>query len=143
MMRKSGHHITVMSLVTEAGLDPTLDHCRTFTNYLNGLRFKFLQAQKKGLLSDEDKKMRFRYACDMKNVLCECPNFYVDHISFYLDGISFIHKFNPMKDARQTKSIVWRRLGEGLQLTAKGSKELAGRRHLHLIIATAHERVLS
>ena len=58
----------------------------------------------------------------MKKILRECPDFYVNHISFYLDGVSFIHKFNPMKDACQTESRVWRKLGEGLQLTAKGSK---------------------
>ncbi len=43
-----------------------------------------------------------------------------------------------MKDARQTKSRVWRKLGEGLQLTAKGSKELAGGRRLYLMVAIAH-----
>ena len=43
-----------------------------------------------------------------------------------------------MKDACQTESRVWRKLGEGLQLTAKGSKELAGGRRLHLMAAIAH-----
>ena len=59
MMRKNRREITVMSLVKEAGLDPTLVHCRTFTKYLNALGVKFLQARKKGLLSDEDKKKGF------------------------------------------------------------------------------------
>ena len=138
IMRRNRRQITVMSLVKEAGLDPTLVHQRTFSNYLNALGFKFLQARKKGLLSDKDKKIRFRYASDMKKTLRQCPDFYVNHISFYLDGVSFIHKFNPMKDACQTESRVWRKLGEGLQLTAKGSKELAGGRRLHLMAAIAH-----
>ena len=43
-----------------------------------------------------------------------------------------------MKDACQTESRVWRKLGEGLQLTAKGSKELAGGRRLHLMAAISH-----
>jgi hypothetical protein len=113
MMRKNQREITVISLVKEAGLDPTLVHRRTFTKYLNALGFKFLQARKKGLLSDEDKKKRFRYACDMKKTLRKCPDFYVNHISFYLDGVSFIHKFNPMKDARLTKSRVCKSLVRG------------------------------
>ena len=117
-----------MSLVKEAGLDRTLVHRRTFSKYLNALGFN--------LLSDKDKKTRFRYASDM--TLRQCPDFYVNHISFYLDGVSFIHKFNPMKDACQTESRVWQKLGEGLQLTAKGSKELAGGRRLHLMAAIAH-----
>ena len=43
-----------------------------------------------------------------------------------------------MRDACQTKSRVWRKPGEGLQYTAKGSKELAGGRCLHLMVAIAH-----
>ena len=66
IMRRNRRQITVMSLVKEAGLDPTLVHRRTFSKYLNAWGFKFLQARKKGLLSDKDKKTRFRYASDMK-----------------------------------------------------------------------------
>ena len=66
VMRRNRGQITVMSLVKEAGLDPTLVHQRTFSMYLNAWGFKFLQAQKKGLLSDKDKKTRFHYASDMK-----------------------------------------------------------------------------
>ena len=59
IMRRTRRQITVMSLVREAGLDPTLVHRRTFSKYLNALGFKFLQVRKKGLLSDEDKKKGF------------------------------------------------------------------------------------
>jgi predicted DNA-binding protein YlxM (UPF0122 family) len=138
IMRKNKRHITVMSLVKEAGLDPTLLHRRTYTKYLNAMGFKFLEARKKGLLSDKDKKIRFQYASAMKKTLRDCPDFYKNQISFYLDGVSFIHKFNPMKDVCQTKSRVWRKRGEGFQLTSRGSKELAGGRRLHLMVAIAH-----
>lgn len=137
-MRKTNCNITVMGLVAQAGLDPTLMHRRTYTKYLNGMGFNFLQARKKGLLSDKDKKIRLKHARSMKNVLKSYPDFYTKHIAFYLDGVSFIHKFNPMKDACRTRARVWRRRGEGLKLTAKGSKELAGGRRLHLIVAVAH-----
>lgn len=128
IMRKEKRQITVMSLVKEAGLNPTLLHRRTYTKYLNAMGFKFLQARKKGLLSDEDKKRRYHHASSMRKTLRDIPDFYENHISFYLDGVSFIHKFNPMRDACQTKS----------QCTAKGSKELAGGRRLHLMVAIAH-----
>lgn len=49
IMRKNKRRITVMSLVKEVGLDPTLLHRRTYTKYLNAMGFKFLQARKKGL----------------------------------------------------------------------------------------------
>ena len=48
IMRRTRRQITVMSLVREAGLDPTLVHRRTFSKYLNALGFKFLQVRKKG-----------------------------------------------------------------------------------------------
>lgn len=138
-MRRNNKQITVMSLVREAGLETKGLHRRTFSRYLNGMGFKFLQARKKGLLSEQDKKKRMQYATLMrKTVLSHSPDFYSHHISFYLDGVSFIHKFNPMKDACQTKNKVWRKAGEGLQLTARGSKELAGGRRLHLMVAIAH-----
>ena len=59
IMRRTRRQITVMSLVRETGLDPTLVHRRTFSKYLNPLGFKFLQVRKKGLLSDENKKKGF------------------------------------------------------------------------------------
>lgn len=136
-MRKDNCNLTVMSLVKEAGLDPSLMHRRTYTKYLNSLGFYFLQARKKGLLSEKDKLARVRYARHMKAVLKRHPDFYSSHIAFYLDGVSFVHKYNPLKDACQTKSRVWRKPGEGLHITAKGSKDLAGGRRLHLIVAIA------
>ena len=137
-MRKNKRHITVMSFVKEAGLDPTRLHRRTYTKYLHGMGFKFLQARKKGLLSEADKKVRYQHACYIRTILRALPDFYQSNISFYLDGVSFVQKFNPMRDACQTRSRVWRKPGEGLQYTAKGSKDLAGGRRLHLMVAVAH-----
>ena len=137
-MHKNKRNISVMSLVKEAGLDPMLLHRRTYTKYLNAMGFFFLQAQKKGLLSEEDKKTRFQHALSMRKILHDSPDFYKTHIAFHLDSVPFIHKYNPMRDPCQTKSRVWRKHGEGLQLTTKGTKELAGGRRLHLIVAIAY-----
>ena len=49
--------------------------------------------------------------------------------------MSFVHKSNPLNTARQPKARVWCEKSEGLALTAKGSKDLAGRRRLHLLVA--------
>jgi hypothetical protein len=136
-MRKTNCNVTVMSLVKKAGLDPSHTHRRTFTRYLNSMGFNFLQARKKGLLSENDKVVRVKYARSMRKCLKRYPNFYTDHIAFYLDGVSFIHKYNPMKDACQTTARVWRKRGEGFAFTARGSKDLAGGRRFHLIVAIA------
>lgn len=137
-MRATNCNFTVMTLVREAGIDPTIAHRRTFTRYLNNWGYHFLQSRKKGLLSDKDKELRLRHARTMKRVLQVYPDFYTDHIAFYLDGVSFVHKFNPMSEAAKPKARVWRKKGEGLTVTAKGSKELAGGRRLHLMVAVAH-----
>ena len=126
-----------MSLVKEAGLDLLLMHHRTFTRYLNSMGFSFVQARKKGLLSESDKVVGVKYARSMRKCLERYPNFYTDHIAFDLDGVSFIHKYNPMKDACQTTARVWRKRGEGFAFTARGSKDLAGGRRFHLIVAIA------
>ena len=43
-----------------------------------------------------------------------------------------------MSDVLKPKNRVWRKRGEGLSLTTKGSKDLAGGKRLHLLVAIAH-----
>ena len=95
------------------------------------------QARKKGLLNDKDKRLRLSYAREMKRVLREHPDYYTNYVAFYLDAVSFVHKNDPRKAAVQPKSRVWRKKGEGLAITAKGSKALAGGRRLHVLAAVA------
>ena len=43
-----------------------------------------------------------------------------------------------MSDVLKPKSRLWRKRGEGLSLTTKGSKDLAGGKRLHLLVAILH-----
>ena len=43
-----------------------------------------------------------------------------------------------MSDVLEPKNRVWRKRGDGLSLIAKGNKELAGGKQLHLLVAIAH-----
>ena len=88
-------------------------------------------------LNHQDKRLRLSYAREMKRVLCELPDYYTNHVAFYLDAVSFVHKNDSRKAEVQPKSRVWRRKGEGLAITVKGSKTLAGGRHLHVLAAVA------
>ena len=45
---------------------------------------------------------------------------------------------NPLNDSASPKARVWCKQGEGLQITAKGSKDLAGGQRLHLLVAIAY-----
>lgn len=74
----------------------------------------------------------------MKCHLSSNPNFWTEDISYYLDGVSFVYKRNPMKSATSPKVRIWRKQGKGLEITAKGSKDLAGGRRLHVMVAIAH-----
>ena len=95
------------------------------------------QARKKGLLNNKDKRLRLSYAREMKRMLRELPDYYTNHVAFYLDAVSFVHKNDPRKAAVQPKSRGWRKKGEGLAITAKGSKALVGGRPFHVLAAVA------
>ena len=139
-LRKKYVHFSVKDLMTECGLLASKIHPRTISRYLNKHGFRFRQARKKGLLNESDERLRTSYARKMKLILQSEPDFYTNHLAFYLDGVSFIHKNDPRKAAIQPKSRVWRRRGEGLSFTAKGSKSLAGGRRLHIIAAIASQK---
>ena len=93
-------------------------------------------ARRKGIVSEKDRRIRFQYARKMEHELSRKPDFFKHDIAFYLDGVSFVHKHNPLQAAAVTKSRIWRKKNEGLQFTAKGSKDLAGGPRLHLTVAT-------
>lgn len=57
-----------------------------------------------------------------------------------MDGVSFVHKYNPQSGAASNRARVWRKKKEGLQVTAKGCKQLAGGRRVHLIVAIAYSK---
>ena len=56
----------VKSLMKESGLSFQLASRRTFSRHLNLMGYRFLQARKKGLLSDNDKKRRLCFARNTK-----------------------------------------------------------------------------
>ena len=137
-MRSRNVNFTVKQLVKASGFTFQVAHERTFSCCLNENGYFFLQARKKGILYEKDKKQRLKYWKQIKRLLSSNPNIWKDDIAFYLDGVSFVHKRNPANSATAPKARVWRKPGEGLQITAKGSKDLAGGRRLHLLVAIAH-----
>ena len=102
--------------------------------------FFFLQARKKGLLTENNKKLRLQFARKMECYEKENAHFWANKIAFYLDGVSFIHKCNPKSAAMAPKARVWRRKSEGLQVTSKGSKDLARGKCLHVMVAVAYHQ---
>ena len=66
---------------------------RTIRRYLNRNGFKFLQARKKGLLSEKNKRERFTFARSMRRDYSR--NVWEKEIAFYLDATSFVYKRHP------------------------------------------------
>ena len=122
-------------MIKEGGCSIQEAHRRTFSRFLNEKGYGYLIARRKGTVSEKDRRIRLQYARKMKRELSRNPDFFKHDIAFYLDGVSFVHKHNPLQAAAGTKSRIWRKKNEGLQFTAKGSKDLAGGPRLHLIVA--------
>ena len=118
-LRKENINLSIKHLLVQCGLNAVSVHQRTISRYLNQFGYKYLQARKKGLLTENDRKRRRVYARKMKKILEVSPDFYTNHIAFFLDGVSFVHKYNAENVARQPKARVWRRKSKGLYVTAK------------------------
>ena len=138
VLREKNVNFTVKQLVEASGLSLNLVNRRTYSRYLNKYGYKYLQSRKKGLLNNRDRIARRKYARKAKSILSQTPNFYTDEVAFFLDGVSFVHKTNPLNTACQPKARVWRKKGEGLKLTSKGSKNLAEGRRVHVMVAVAY-----
>ena len=108
---------------------------RTVRRLLNRNGYFFLQARKKGLMSEEDKEKRVAFAQTMQENYP--PNVWTHSIAFYLDGVSFVYKTNPMDQARAPKGRVWRKKSEGLTqgCLAKGKKVGTGGKVAKFIVA--------
>ena len=64
--------------------------------YLNKHGYRYLQARKKGLLTEADKKKRVSFSKKWVNA---GVNFWKSEIAFYFDGVAFAHKSNPYAEA--------------------------------------------
>ena len=124
-----------MGVVQRSGISPTIVTYRTFLWYLKRLGYGFYQSCKKGALTKKDFKICHKFGQTMAT---KPKDYWASDVVFYLDGVSFVYKSDPMSDMLKPKNCVWQKKGEGLLLTTKGSKELAGSKRLHLLVAMAH-----
>ena len=103
---------------------------RTLSRILNKSGFKHVRPKKNGTLTARDKK-RLAYAAKaLKNTT---PTFWTDNVLLCLDAVSIVHKRNPYQDPLAPAARV-RPRGEGLELTAKGGKDLRGGNICHFAV---------
>lgn len=135
-LRQEDPNFTVMDVVKRSGIPLNTAHYRTFHREIRKLGYAFRPSRKKGILTDKDLKVRRQFA---RSRLDDCSaDYWTKDVAFYLDGVSFVFKGNPMSDAVKPKNRIWRKKNEGLLLTTKGSKDLAGGKRLHLIVVISY-----
>jgi len=141
-LRKKEGGFTSRRLMEVAGIHLKNISDRTVRRLLNRKGYFYLQARKKGLMSDHDCKRRVQFAKHIKRHYRS--NVWTDKIAFYLDGVSFAHKINPADQARAPKARVWRQRCEGLRqgCTAKGQKVGTGGKVLRLMVAISYKEGL-
>ena len=100
LLRETEPNWTIRRLTESAGISGTVS-IRTVNRFLNKNSYKYLQARRKGLLSNEDKQAQVDFA---KMVLSNYDDsLSTERIALYLDGLSFAFKMNP-----KSKYAIWR-----------------------------------
>lgn len=138
ILREENPNFTVMDVVKRSGIPQHKANYRTFHREIRNLGYAYRPSRKKGILTENDLKVRREFA---RSTLGDCPtDYWTKEVAFYLDGVSFVYKGNPLSDAVKPKNKIWRKRDEGLVMTTKGSKDLAGGKRLHLIVVISYGR---
>ena len=118
--RKQDHNFTPKRIKLYSGNSSV--HHRTVRRVFNKYRYHYRQARRMGLLTESDLKLRMKFAKDIKKYYDD--GLWSSGICFYLDAKHFIHKTNPMDQAKAPKDLVWRKKNEDLikGCTSKGNK---------------------
>ena len=119
-------NIAFNSLELQTCLNITNMSNLTFRRHLKIMGYQYLTSRRKGLMTREDKKKRVAFAKEIKGkykTLDEQTDFWRNGISMYTDIVGFEFKRNPYALATAPGARAWRKRGQGLRVTRKGSKE--------------------
>jgi transposase len=110
---------------------------RTVRRCLREKGYKYSQCRKKGQLTKEDLVKRLKFARRCSKIP---EKMWTEGISFYLDGTGWVHKTNPARNARTSRTRTWKKESESLSrnCTAKGKKEGVGGRMARFMVAIAY-----
>ena len=111
---------------------------RTVSRFLNEKGYSYLQARKKGLLSECDKKTRLKFA---KKMLREHRlDVWTKEIAFYLDGVGFVYKRNPLDQSLAPRGRIWRTKSEGLTHSCTSRWQACGTsgKYVKMVVAISH-----
>ena len=137
-LRRTEGNFTVKRLMNEANILVSNASVRTVARFLNSQGYFYLQARKKGLLTNNDKNLRIAFAKKVREEYNK--ELWTQKIAFYLDGVAFAHKINPLDQARAPTGRIYRKKSEGLNqyCTAKGSKVGSGGKIVKFLVAISY-----
>ena len=139
ILREENSNFTSKKLLLSSGINRNDVSPPTVRRFLNKNGYHYLQTRKKGILSRNDVRKRYKFAKMMRKEFNS--DIRTKNIAFYLDGVSFTHKTNPADEAKAPRGRIWRKANEGLNraCTAKGSHEGSGGRLVKMMVAITHE----
>ena len=117
-LRHEEGNFTSIRLMSRAGISPKHVSNRTVRRLLQRKDYHFLQARKKGLLSEKDSTKRLKFAKQMRKDYSR--DVWKDIVAFYLDCVSCWYKRNPADQASVPYSCIWCKKCKGL---IRGYKE--------------------
>ena len=89
--------------MVSADIPPSISTA-TVRRVVRNAGLKWSYAQKKGVLTKSDLKLRLRFARKVRRKLPS--NFWTGGVGFYLNGASFTHKMKPFDQARAPIAMV-------------------------------------
>ena len=130
---------TIQDVRTSAGISDKVSYM-TISRVLYEKGYGYRNKRRKGILTENDMKIRLKFAKHAKKVLSN--DIWSKEICFYLDGAGFTHKLNPCQNARRRCSMMWRKKSEGLSpyCTTAGSHEGCGGRVAKFMVSIAYGR---
>ena len=136
-LRRTEGNLTVKRLMNEANISESNASVHTVARFLNSKVYFYLQAQKKGLLTNNDKNLRLAFAKKVREEYNK--ELWTQKIPFYLDGVASAHKTNPLDQARAPTGRIYRKKsGLNQYCTGKGSKVGSGGKTLKYLVAISY-----
>ena len=111
-------------------------HRRTVSRALQRLGYKKRNLRKKGQVTDKDRRKRVKFA--RENLTTRDADFWNKKVCMFYDGVSFVHKTNPFLTARNHGNVGYRKVNEGLKLTARGAKEGVNGKTASFFVGISH-----
>ena len=96
-------NFSVKRVMVRAGI-PLSISTATVCRVMKKAGLKWSHAQKKGVLTKSDLKLRLKFTQKVRRKLPK--DFWTGGVGFFLDGPNFTHKMNPFDQARAPRGMV-------------------------------------